>query len=133
MSTLVPTESLFNRLGGRAPLLRLLRHFYADVRQHREIAPVFAAHINDWSVHLEKIADFWSGATGGPAHYLGSMATKHMALGLNERHFQAWLGLWSRHCQAHLTPGEAEELIALAESIGQRLRQIVAIPNPPSG
>lgn len=89
MSTLVPTESLFNRLGGRAPLLRLLRHFYADVHQHREIAPVFAAHINDWSVHLEKIADFWSDATGGPAHYLGPMATKHMALGLIESHFQA--------------------------------------------
>jgi hemoglobin len=117
MSTLVPAVSLF-RLGGRTPLLPLLPHFYADVRQHREIARVFTARITEWPAHLEKIADFWCGATGGPEHYRGAMPTKHFSLGLEERHFQAWLGLWSRHCHAQLTPAEAEDLIALAESIG---------------
>jgi len=52
---------LFVRLGGRARLLYLLRHFYADVRQHEEIGPIFSAHITDWPAHLEKITDFWSG------------------------------------------------------------------------
>ncbi len=117
---------LFERIGGRAGLLRLLRHFYADVRQHREIAPIFAAHIADWPAHLEKIADFWSGVTGGPARYAGGMPFKHAPLGLEERHFEAWLGLWGRHCRAHLPPAEAEELVALAEGIGRRLRQILA-------
>lgn len=121
-----PTATLFDRLGGRPKLLLLLKYFYADVRQHTEIAPIFAAKITDWPAHLEKIADFWSGATGGPARYSGPMPMKHTTLGLEERHFQTWLGLWSRHCRAHLPPVEAEELIAIAESIGQRLRQIVA-------
>ncbi len=54
------------------------------------------------------------------------MPWKHVPLRLEERHFAAWLGLWSRHCRAHLAPAEAEEMIAAAETIGQRLRQIVA-------
>jgi hemoglobin len=126
------SASLFVRLGGRPQLLQLLKYFYADVRQHAEIGPIFADHITDWPAHLEKIADFWSGVTGGPADYRGGMPMKHMSLGLGERHFQAWLGLWSRHCRARLAPTEAAELILVAETIGQRLRQMVGV-NPPSG
>ena len=127
----MPPAPLFDRLGGRTRLLYLLRHFYADVRQHKEIGPIFAAHITDWTAHLEKITDFWSGATGGPALYNGPMPFKHISLGLEERHFAAWLDLWQRHCRAHLLATEAQELIALAELIGVRLRQIVARPTAP--
>ncbi len=116
------TASLFSRLGGRRRLMFLLRHFYADVRQHHEIGPIFTAKISDWPVHLEKIADFWSNVTGGPIRYEGPMPEKHFPLGLEPRHFEAWLDLWRRHCRAHLAPAEAAELIAAAESIGERLR-----------
>lgn len=120
-----PPATLYDRIGGRPALLNLLRHFYADVRQHHEIAPVFAAHIDDWPSHLEKIANFWSGVTGGPRLYGGGMPWKHIPLQLKERHFAAWLDLWSRNCRAHLPPAEADELIAAAETLGQRLRQIL--------
>ncbi len=130
MTSTPVSASLFDRLGGRSQLLHLLRHFYADVRQHTAIAPIFAAHITDWPAHLEKIAYFWSGATGGPARYSGPMPFKHVSLGLQEAHFQAWLDLWQRHCRAHLPAREATELIALAETIGQRLRQIVGVGPP---
>jgi hemoglobin len=132
-TNLLPAR-LFERIGGREPLLRLLRHFYADVRQHHEIGPVFAAKISDWPAHLEKIADFWSGATGGPARYAGPMSLKHIPLALEERHFAAWLDLWQRHCRAHLPVVEAGEMIGLAQAIGQRLRDIVGVKKPgPSG
>lgn len=120
-------HSLFERLGGRAGLLRLLRHFYADVRQHREIAPIFLAQIEDWPAHLEKIADFWSNVTGGPVRYGGGMPGKHFPLGLEARHFEAWLDLWRRNCRAHLPPTEAEEMIRAAEEIGERLRTMIAL------
>jgi hemoglobin len=119
--------SLFDRLGGRPKLLELLKYFYADVRQHHEIGPIFTAHITDWPAHLEKIADFWSGVTGGPATYRGGMPMKHMPLGLEDRHFQAWLGLWTRQCRARLAPVEAAELTAIAETIGQRLRAMIGV------
>lgn len=118
--------TLFERIGGRDALAKLLRQFYADVRQHHEIGPIFRAQIDDWPVHLEKIADFWSGATGGPVRYAGPMPQRHFPLGLEERHFAAWLDLWRRNCRIHLPPEPAAEMITLAEGIGERLRFLVA-------
>jgi hemoglobin len=114
--------SLFARLGGRPKLLLFLRHFYADVRQHNEIGPIFTAQIQDWPTHLEKIADFWSNVTGGPVLYEGPMPQKHFPLGLEPRHFEAWLDLWRRNCRVQFPAPEAAELIVTAESIGERLR-----------
>lgn len=119
------TKSLFERIGGRAGLMQLLRRFYADVRQHNEIGPIFRAQIHDWPAHLEKIADFWSGATGGPANYSGPMPQRHFPLGLEASHFEAWLDLWRRNCRIWLKSQEADEMIFLAESIGERLRELV--------
>jgi len=121
-----PPATLYDRMGGRPVLLKLLKHFYADVRQHAEIAPIFAAKIADWPAHLEKIADFWSGLTGGPRLYTGGMPWKHVPLRLEERHFIAWLELWRRNCRIYLSADVAEDMIAAAESLGLRLRQIVA-------
>lgn len=117
--------SLYQRIGGRERLLFLLRRFYADVRQQQLIGPIFNRQIQDWPAHLEKIADFWSNVTGGPIRYNGPMPMKHLPLGIDERHFDAWLDLWRRHCRAHLGPTEAEELIAAAETIGDRIRMII--------
>lgn len=121
---------LFVRLGGRPRLQQLLRHFYADVRQHQEIGPIFVARIHDWPAHLEKIADFWSNITGGPVRYAGPMAQKHFSLGLEPRHFEAWLELWRRHCRIHLAETEAGELIAAAEALGERLRTLTGLARP---
>lgn len=118
--------TLFARIGGREGLAKLLRQFYADVRQHREIGPIFNAQIDDWPAHLEKIADFWSSATGGPPRYAGPMPQRHFPLGLDERHFAAWLDLWRRNCRIQLTPDAADDMIALAEGIGERLRFLIA-------
>lgn len=119
-------ESLYARLGGRERLVVLLRRFYADVRQHQLIGPVFNRTIHDWPTHLEKIADFWSNVTGGPIRYAGPMPLKHVPLGLAPEHFEAWLDLWRRHCRAHIRGAEADELIAAAESIGERIRWVIA-------
>lgn len=125
MEAPAPPNSLYERLGGRPRLMNLLRHFYADVRQHREIAPIFLAQIDDWPAHLEKIADFWSNVTGGPVRYGGGMPRKHFSLGLEEHHFAAWLDLWRRNCRTHLPAVEAGEMIGAAEEIGRRLRAMI--------
>ncbi len=109
-------------MGGHAGLCQFLRYFYADVRQHELIGPIFKEKIQDWPAHIEKIAGFWSGLTGGPSVYGGGFAWKHMSLGLEERHFQAWLGLWEHNCRAHLGELEAEQMVALANNIARRLK-----------
>ncbi len=122
--------TLYQRLGGRERLNVLLRRFYADVRQQNLIGPIFNRQIDDWPAHLEKIADFWSNVTGGPVRYSGPMPFKHVPLGLDLEHFDAWLGLWRRHCRAHIGGPEAEELIAAAEMIGERIRWVIARHGP---
>ncbi|MBA4149730.1 MAG: group III truncated hemoglobin [Verrucomicrobia bacterium] len=117
-------QPLFDRLGGRPNLHRLLHHFYADVRQHHLLGPVFNAQIENWPHHIDKIADFWSTITGGPAKYNGAMAARHVPLGLKEKHFQAWLGLWEHNCRIWLSADCASELIAIAHQIGARLSKM---------
>lgn len=124
--------TLYDRIGGRPELLKLLRHFYADVRQHEIIGPIFEAHIQDWPAHFENIADFWSGLIGGPAKYRGGMPMKHLSLGLGEVHFEAWLGLWKRNCKTHLPQPDADDMIGIADKIGARLRAIIANHNKPT-
>jgi hemoglobin len=126
------SRPLFERIGGREALARFLRQFYADVRQHREIGPIFDAQIHDWPAHLEKIADFWSNVLGGPVRYGGPMPQRHFPLGLGEQHFAAWLDLWSRQCRIQFGEPEAAEMIAAAEAIGQRLRWLIRHHGAPS-
>ncbi|MGV3756535.1 MAG: group III truncated hemoglobin [Verrucomicrobiota bacterium] len=121
-------DSLLNRLGGRPALLKLLHHFYADVRQHQVIGPIFTAHITDWTHHLEKIADFWSTIAGGPPAYSGPMVAKHMPLNLKEEHFQVWLGLWEHNCKIWLPADCAGEMIQFAQNIALRLRMACGVP-----
>lgn len=126
-ASVAPPSPLFERIGGRAGVVQLLRHFYADVRQHQLLAPIFNEHIHNWPAHIEHIADFWSTVTSGPPKYAGPMALKHVPLGIREEHFQAWLGLWEHNCRAWIPADCATELIELAHLIASRLRMICGL------
>ncbi len=121
--------SLYDRIGGRDTLASLLRHFYSDIRQHKLVGPVFNEHIQDWPAHLEIIGSFWARLTGGPSAYSGGMPAKHLDLGLNPNHFQAWLQLWEFNCRTYLKSDEAQEMIDLAHEIGRRLKRIIGVTN----
>jgi hemoglobin len=122
---------LFERLGGERAIEKLLRHFYADIRQHRLLGPIFDAQVENWPEHIGKIARFWSQVTGGPARYTGAMPMRHIPLGLREEHFTAWLGLWEINCRQWLAPQCADEMIAQARQIALRLREFCGLTRPP--
>jgi hemoglobin len=117
--------TLYERIGGNAGLAELLRHFYADVRQHDVLGPIFNSRVKDWSAHLDKIAEFWARQTGGPSAYHGGLASAHLPIGIQPEHFQLWLGLWDFNCQRHLAPAEAAEMSELAHRIGRQLQRIL--------
>jgi len=119
-------RSLYDRIGGRAGIATLLRHFYADVRQHAFIGPIFNQRISDWPAHLAKTEEFWARVTGGPSVYSGQMPAKHFPLGLDASHLAAWLQLWDSNCRCYLRPEEAQEMSHVAHEIGRRLRSILA-------
>ena len=116
---------LFERIGGKQGLTALLRHFYADVRQHRVIGPIFNARIHDWRAHIDKVAEFWARQTGAPSLYPGGFVAAHLPLGLKPEHFGHWLDLWEFNCRRQLPATEAEEMITRARQIGAQLARIV--------
>jgi hemoglobin len=124
MMSLNTQRSLYERIGGREGLALLLRHFYADVRQHELIGPIFNRQIDDWPSHLEKIGSFWARLTGGPSDYSGQMPAKHLNLGIDAQHFNAWLQLWRFNCSSHLKEPEAQEMIGLATKLDAGLRAL---------
>ena len=121
-------DLLYQRIGGSEGLSRLLRHFYADVRQDPLIGPIFNAQIKDWKQHLEVIASFWETIIGGPSTYARPMPMKHLTLRLREEDFERWLFLWQANCRAQLSSDVAKEMIDLANHIAHRLRTILGIP-----
>lgn len=123
-------QSLLERMGGRERLDILLHHFYADVRQHDTLGPIFNAKIENWAKHLVKIGDFWTTIAGGPPSYNGPMVAKHLPLDLKEEHFAAWLGLWEHNCKIWLPADCATEMVQFAHNIALRLRMACGIPIP---
>jgi hemoglobin len=120
---------LYQRIGGREGISKLLRHFYADVRQDPLIGPIFNAQIKDWKEHLEIIASFWETLIGGPRTYARPMPMKHLSLQLKEEHFERWLFLWQANCRAQLPADVAPDMIGLAHHIGDKLRLILRTSN----
>jgi hemoglobin len=137
MNPFVPNSEplLYERLGGHEGILKLIKSFYVDARQHAVLGPIFNSHIQDWPAHLDKIADFWALQTGGPTRYRGGFAGAHLSLGLEAEHFQHWLGLWEWNNGRHLASREAQELNAIAHEMGRRLftvtRPCRPISSPP--
>jgi hemoglobin len=119
------TKSLYERLGGHEGIAKLLRFFYADVRQHDVLGPIFNSRIHDWPMHLAKIGEFWALQTGGPSLYRSGFGAAHLGLDLKPEHFGFWLNLWDFNCQRHLADPEAGEMSAIAHEFGRRLSRLV--------
>jgi hemoglobin len=118
--------TLYERIGGHEGLAKLLRHFYADVRQHEVIGPIFNARIHDWPMHLAKIEEFWALQSGGPSTYRGGFGPAHLGLDIQPEFFAHWLALWDFNCRRHLGEPEAAEMSAIAHEFGRRLSRLVA-------
>src|SRR5689334_7618895 len=95
--------TLFERLGGRPGISRLIKWFYARVRFEPDLQPIFDAHITQWGPHLEVIIEYWCGVVGGPSAYAGSMS-RHARLSLDSSHFATWLRVWKENCGDLLQP-----------------------------
>lgn len=115
--------TLFERIGGRPGLSRLIKWFYARVRYDPELEAIFKAGVDHWPSHIETLINFWSRMTGGPSDYSGNLAGSHRPLTLGPDHFAAWLRWWERNCREVLAPAEAEEMIALGHRLAEQMQR----------
>ena len=112
----------------REDIDRLVHAFYARVRQHEVLGPIFARAIApdegpEWAHHDEKIASFWSNAILMDRDYRGSPMQAHVTnCEVMPEHFPIWLGVFHETARDVLPPEKAASMSALADRIGQGLR-----------
>jgi hemoglobin len=96
--------------------------FYACIRQHPGLGPVFAAHVTNWPSHEAKITRFWRNAILHERSYDGNPLAAHRAAG-NVRlpMFPVWLGLFDTVLRRELPPETAAAWSTLAHRIGRGL------------
>jgi hemoglobin len=105
---------------------RLVRGFYAKIRQDAVLAPIFEARIQDWEPHLERMCAFWSSVALMSGRYHGSPMAKHMPLPIDGGHFDRWLALFEETAR-EICPPEAEaHFVERARRIAESLELGVA-------
>ena len=111
----------------------VVHEFYAVIREHPGLGPVFAAHVHDWPAHEDKIIRFWRNAILHERSYSGNPLLVHRAAGnVRPGMFDAWLGLFDSVLRRELPPATAEAWSALAHRIGRGLRYGL-VDHPTSG
>lgn len=106
-----------------AEIDRVVADFYAAIRTHPGLGPVFAAHVTDWPAHEEKIARFWRNAILLERVYDGNPMQAHRDAGnVMPGMFSVWLALFDSVLKRNLAPETAAAWSALAHRIGQGLR-----------
>lgn len=105
---------------------RLVRTFYARIRVHPVLGPIFNARIDDWELHMRRLCAFWSSVALGTGAYSGSPMQKHLRLPVDGRHFDIWLELFSATAREICPPVAAEHFIERAKRIAESLELAIA-------
>lgn len=105
---------------------RLVRGFYARVREDALIGPVFEARIKDWEPHLQQMFAFWSSVALMTGRYHGQPMRKHLPLPVDARHFDRWLALFEATARDLCSPKAAEHFIERARRIAESLELGIA-------
>lgn len=101
----------------------VVTEFYAAVRSHPGLGPVFAAHVTDWPAHEQKIGRFWRNAILQERSYDGNPMAVHRAAGdVKGPMFDVWLGLFDSVLRRKLPADTAAAWSALAHRIGRGMR-----------
>jgi hemoglobin len=120
------TAQLMQATGLDESLLRELVHrFYEKVRADEMLGPIFAARVEDWGPHLERMGEFWSSVALMTGRYHGAPVPKHAPLPVDWGHFERWLALF-RETAAEVCPPEgAAHVIERAERVARSLHMAV--------
>ena len=106
---------------------RLVRGFYARVRQDALIGPIFAARITDWEPHLQRMCAFWSGVVLMSGRYHGQPMRHHLPLPIDSRHFDRWLALFEATARELCPPKAAAHFVERARRIAESLELGIAV------
>ncbi|PWE32162.1 globin family protein [Maritimibacter sp. 55A14] len=107
----------------RPEIERVVTAFYAAVRRHPGLGPVFAIHIADWPAHEARVTAFWADSILHERGYDGSPMVAHLGAGnVRPGMFATWLALFDTVLATELRADQAAAWSALAHRIGRSLR-----------
>jgi hemoglobin len=110
-----------------AMIARLVQGFYEGVRADPLLGPIFAARVEDWAPHLERMTAFWSSVMLMTGRYHGQPMPKHTPLPIDAEHFDRWLNLFEAAARRLCPPAAADAFIAKARRIAESLELGVAL------
>jgi len=122
MSTpvLFPTESQIEDL---------VATFYARIRKHPSLGPIFARVIgDDWTPHLKVMCDFWSSVMLTTGRYKGRPIPAHVRINQQRQgliapeHFTEWLSLFEATAKELFAPDLAASFVEKARRIAESLK-----------
>ena len=108
-----------------ASIKLLVDAFYARVRAHPRLGPVFDAAIAEdlWPAHLEKMYAFWSSVMLTSGRYKGDPVAVHAAVaGIAPELFPVWLDLFDATARETFAPEPAARFVAKARTIAESLK-----------
>jgi len=116
------TAAIMAETGLDEGILRdLVYQFYAKVRRDAILGPIFAARIENWGPHLERMVTFWSSVALMTGRYHGRSVPAHTPLPIRGGHFESWLGLFRETAREVCSPAGAAHVIERAERIARSL------------
>ncbi|MBI1649613.1 group III truncated hemoglobin [Hyphomicrobium sulfonivorans] len=111
-----------------ATIHALVHSFYGRVQQDPTLGPIFAARVDDWPEHLEKMCAFWSSVVLMSGRYKGRPMPVHARITeLNGAHFEHWLALFRATAAEVCELPAAAVFIDRAERIAQSLQMGIAL------
>ena len=116
----------------------LIDKFYARVRRHKTLGPVFEAAIaeEEWPDHLETMRRFWSSVMLSSGRYSGDPVSVHRAVvGIERPLFADWLVLFTETAAELFEPERASEFSIKARRIATSLQLALfhRLGRPPEG
>ena len=109
-----------------AMIERLVRSFYARVRDDGIPGPIFAAKIQEWEPHLQKMFAFWSSVALMTGRYHGQPMARHLPLPIDAQHFDRWLALFAQTAHEVCPQAAAQHLVLLSRRIAESLELGIA-------
>ncbi len=110
-----------------AMIERLIRRFYDRIQGDPILGPIFAAKIEHWEPHLQKMFAFWSSVALMSGRYHGEPMARHLPLPIDARHFDRWLALFAQTARETCPQAAAERFILLSRRIANSLELGLAI------
>jgi hemoglobin len=120
----------------------LVATFYARIRKHPNLGPIFERVIgDDWTPHLKLMCDFWSSVMLTTGRYKGRPIPAHVRINqpqqgaplgasIEPKHFAEWLSLFEATAKELFAPDLAASFVEKARRIAESLKLGFAFHSP---